>query len=163
MKEGAGNPSSSRRAAIVPPRPPPLPRKRAAVTESVTNREIARYWRQRRIEEEDHLLAAIKAAARVRARNLSEDEYRCFLESLEEADRGVKVTSLGADPKANDGNEARVIIMDWWTKSKYAYLNQPAIGATETPRKRISDYSDKGSNNYTPNCFTFKPAVLGVF
>lgn len=52
-----------------PPTPPPLPPRRAA--ESVTKLEIARFWRQRRIDEEDHLLAAIKAAARLRARNLS--------------------------------------------------------------------------------------------
>lgn len=58
-----------------PPPPPPLPLPRfwvkKTVTESVTNREIAKFWRQKRIEEEDHLLAAIKAAARIRARNLS--------------------------------------------------------------------------------------------
>ncbi|KAI4386836.1 hypothetical protein MLD38_004734 [Melastoma candidum] len=159
--------SSARCAVIVPPRPPTLPRKRPAATESVTNREIARYWRQRRIEEEDHLLAAIKAAARVRARRLSEDEYRRFVESLEEADCRDEETSRGAERRAEDGNEARLIIMDWWTKSKYAYLNQPAVGSTETPpRKRMADYRDKGSNNYTSSCFTFKPdvsPVLGVF
>lgn len=58
-----------------PPPPPPLPKfhefSRPRVEESVTKREIARFWRQKRIEEEDHLLAAIKAAARLRARNLT--------------------------------------------------------------------------------------------
>ena len=65
-----------------PPPPPPLPPlpkfsctanpaiKRPSVV-SVTNQEIAMYWRQRSMVEEDHLLAAIKAAARIRARNLS--------------------------------------------------------------------------------------------
>lgn len=38
---------------------------------SVTNQEIARYWKQRRMVEDDHFYAAIKAAARLRARNLS--------------------------------------------------------------------------------------------
>lgn len=58
---------------LPPPPPPPLPRFWAnkAVTESVTKREIARFWYRKRIEEEEHLLAAIKAAARIRARKLS--------------------------------------------------------------------------------------------
>ncbi|KAA8532026.1 hypothetical protein F0562_006832 [Nyssa sinensis] len=76
-----------------PPPPPPLPPRfwvatRAAaktiITASVTNQEIAKFWRQKRMEEEDHLLAAIKAAARIRARKLSEDDYKRFVESLKE-------------------------------------------------------------------------------
>lgn len=59
-----------------PPPPPPLPKFRGFSSRptpelSVTKREIARFWRQKRIEEEDHLLAAIKAAARLRSRNLT--------------------------------------------------------------------------------------------
>lgn len=38
---------------------------------SVTKQEIANYWKQRRMVEEDHLSAAIKAAAWKRAQNLS--------------------------------------------------------------------------------------------
>lgn len=56
-----------------PPLPPPLPKlwfKKSAPEQSVTNQEIAKFWRKKRIVEEDHLLAAIKAAARIRARNL---------------------------------------------------------------------------------------------
>lgn len=63
------------RAATPPPPPPPLPKFRIIskprTEESVTKREIAKFWRQKRIVEEDHLLAAIKAAARLRARNLT--------------------------------------------------------------------------------------------
>ena len=66
-----------------PPPPPPLPRFRVAgkspekamITESVTNREIAKFWRQKRMEEEDHLLAALKAAARIRAQKLAVSPY----------------------------------------------------------------------------------------
>lgn len=58
-----------------PPPPPPLPKFRVIskprAEESVTKREIAKFWMQKRIVEEDHLLAAIKAAARLRARNLT--------------------------------------------------------------------------------------------
>ncbi|OMO83435.1 hypothetical protein COLO4_22495 [Corchorus olitorius] len=73
-----------------PPPPPPLPlprfwaKKRSQ--ESVTNREIAKFWKQKKIVEEDHLLAAIKAAARIRARNLSEEDYKRFEESLTDED-----------------------------------------------------------------------------
>lgn len=61
--------------------PPPLPvmarttvrpRRAAAVTvRSVTRAEIDRYWRVKKMEEEEHLLAALKAAARIRAKALS--------------------------------------------------------------------------------------------
>jgi hypothetical protein len=64
-----------------PPPPPPLPRLwvKKTITQSVTNQEIAKFWRQKHIEEEDHLLAAIKAAARIRARNLSVRSYDIHL------------------------------------------------------------------------------------
>jgi hypothetical protein len=41
----------------------------------VTKQEIAKFWRKKLTEEEDHFLAAIKAAARIRARNLSVRSY----------------------------------------------------------------------------------------
>lgn len=57
-----------------PPPLPPLPRfwvSKSSVPESVTKKEIAKFWKQKRIVEEEHLLGAIKSAARLRARNLS--------------------------------------------------------------------------------------------
>lgn len=59
-----------------PPLPPPLPPlpqlfpAKPVKVKSVTRDEIARFWRRKKIEEEDHLLAAMKAAARIRARRL---------------------------------------------------------------------------------------------
>ncbi|KAJ6929760.1 hypothetical protein NC652_013596 [Populus alba x Populus x berolinensis] len=151
----------------IPPPPPPLPPLprfwvRKKVTESVTKQEIAKFWRKKLTEEEDHFLAAIKAAARIRARNLSEDGYKQFEESLKDDD-GAKendTTSLNSG-KDTRNNEVRVGIKDWWTKSKYAYLNQPAIKSKDPPNRR--------SSSYTPNYFSFKPTTplyptsLGVF
>ncbi|XP_057779908.1 uncharacterized protein LOC130998508 [Salvia miltiorrhiza] len=91
------------------------------VAQSVTNEEIARYWKQRHMLEEDHLFAAIKAAARIRARNLSEADYLQFQEALTEED-----DKFGKKNKMSKV-ERRVGVKDWWTKSKYAYLNQPAL------------------------------------
>lgn len=45
------------------------------ITKSITKLEIERYWKNKHIEEEDHLFAAIKAAARIRARNLTVSTY----------------------------------------------------------------------------------------
>uniref|UniRef100_A0A6N2N3X4 Uncharacterized protein n=1 Tax=Salix viminalis TaxID=40686 RepID=A0A6N2N3X4_SALVM len=72
--------------SIPPPPPPPLPSLwvRKKVAESVTKQEIAKFWRKKLVEEEDHFLAAIKAAARIRARNLSEVDYKQFEESLKD-------------------------------------------------------------------------------
>ena len=63
----------------LPPPPPPemtktavRPRRAGAVlVKSVTRDEIDRYWRMKRMDEEEHLLAALKAAARIRARALT--------------------------------------------------------------------------------------------
>ncbi|OIW11061.1 hypothetical protein TanjilG_22868 [Lupinus angustifolius] len=60
----------------------------------------------------------------------------------------------------NDDNEIRIGIKDWWTKSNYAYLNQPALDSTEPPKKR--------SSSYVPNYLSYKPKALyptaiGVF
>ncbi|KZV54546.1 pumilio8, chloroplastic [Dorcoceras hygrometricum] len=87
---------------------------------SVTNRQIAYFWNQRRLVEEDHLYAALKAAARIRSRHLTYEAYQQFEESLEEKredKRDTKIRGVG--------------IKDWWTRSKYAYLNEPV---TENPR-----------------------------
>ncbi|XP_030523939.1 uncharacterized protein LOC115736386 [Rhodamnia argentea] len=156
------------KVGAVPPPPPPLPnfRARRAVAEtSVTNREIARFWRQKRIEEEDHLLAAIKAAARVRARKLSEDDYKRFVESLDDVNGNAKENNAAVAAShmmwshAKEEKEVRIGIKDWWTKSKYAYLNQPALKSMDHPRR---------TSSYTPNCFSYKPVPLyptslGVF
>ncbi|KAJ8764483.1 hypothetical protein K2173_006223 [Erythroxylum novogranatense] len=150
------NDSSTKTKRPVPPPPPlPLPRfwVRKNVTQSVTNQEIAKFWRQKCIEEEDHLLAAIKAAARIRARKLTEDEYMQFEESLKNDEGGIKESNSTAiinKSELNNKDEVRVGIKDWWTKSKYAYLNQPAVGSMEPPKRRAS--------NYIPNCITFKPS-----
>ncbi|GFY88056.1 hypothetical protein Acr_05g0016950 [Actinidia rufa] len=154
-----------------PPPPPPLPkfwarRGKTTVPVSVTNQEIAKFWRQKRIEEEDHLLAAIKAAARIRADKLTEDDYRQFKESLNE-DQDIKpnggsATTTTTNCSITDENikELRLGIKDWWTKSKYAYLNQPVIDSMDTPKRRTS--------SYIPNYCNYKPAAppttwFGIF
>ncbi|KAK2427058.1 hypothetical protein QL285_025664 [Trifolium repens] len=156
-----------------PPPPPPLPKFRVIskprAEESVTKREIAKFWRQKRIVEEDHLLAAIKAAARLRARNLTEEEYLSFELSLEndrdeyEANKEKVNWVVGTNycgNKVDEDKEVRVGIKDWWTKSKYAYLNQPALASMDPPKKRTS--------TYVPHIISYKPKALyptaiGVF
>ncbi|KAF7129656.1 hypothetical protein RHSIM_Rhsim10G0205800 [Rhododendron simsii] len=161
------------KGAAPPPPPPPLPlpnfwakTKLAASTVSVTNQEIARFWRQKRIDEEDHLLSAIKAAARIRARELTEEDYKLFEEALKEDQESKEDGAAAFATTANSSNtdeiskELRVGIKDWWTKSKYAYLNQPAIESMDLPKHRTSAY--------IPNFCNYKPASLpttsfGVF
>ncbi|TQD85765.1 hypothetical protein C1H46_028681 [Malus baccata] len=63
--------------------------------------------------------------------------------------------------KSASDNGIRVGIKDWWTKSKYAYLNQPAIESSADPPKRRT-------STFVPNCFAYTPAPLyptsvGVF
>lgn len=47
------------------------------VVQSVTNEEIARYWKQRHILEQDHLFAALKAAAPNLSVSLSHALFLC--------------------------------------------------------------------------------------
>lgn len=161
MKQMEGTSYGKVKQASPPPPPPlpPLPRfwvVTKPASESVTNQEIARFWKQRRMVEEDHLLAAIKAVARIRARNLTEEDYKRFEDSLKDEDCESKQDTVTIDYN----RELRVGIKDWWTKSKYAYLNQPATRAMDTPKKRTS--------TYIPNYFFYKPtpprhSSLGVF
>ncbi|KAJ4897083.1 Uncharacterized protein Rs2_23877 [Raphanus sativus] len=125
-----------------PPSPPPLPPSpgygsRKIDGDSITNIQIKKFWRQKQIIEEEHLFAAIKAAARVRARNLSDEDYKRFEESLDMEDPEIEV---------HEG------IKDWWMKSKYAYLNQPALGSSDSLKR-------KSFSSYVPNYFSFKPCI----
>ncbi|CAD5164177.1 unnamed protein product [Musa acuminata subsp. malaccensis] len=89
---------------------------------SFTREEIDRYWRTRRMVEEDHLLFAEKAAARISAKALEGGDHQQFEELLKEMlEEDVK------EKTSSENEELRIGIKDWWTKSKYAYLNQPAI------------------------------------
>ncbi|XP_022858438.1 uncharacterized protein LOC111379314 [Olea europaea var. sylvestris] len=104
---------------------------------SVTKQEIANYWKQRRMVEEDHLSAAIKAAAWKRAQNLSEHDYQQFEYSLKANDEYEKQNNKGN----GDNKEIRVGIKDWWMKSEYSYLNQPTINLVDNCRRRYSTYT----------------------
>ncbi|KAF6135678.1 hypothetical protein GIB67_028249 [Kingdonia uniflora] len=130
----------TQRQKISPPLPPPLPpkppsfwiRPKTITTWSRTNEEITKYWRRKKIEEEDHLLAAIKAAARIKARNLSEEDYKRFEELLKDDGERKEKTNKDVNNNENENNQKiRIGIKDWWTKSKYAYLNQPPIESTD--------------------------------
>lgn len=71
MKQRVADGKKSKK--IAPPPPPPASRflSTKLTTPSLTKQEIAKYWKQKRKTEEEHFLDAIKAAARIRARNLS--------------------------------------------------------------------------------------------
>ncbi|XP_020554268.1 uncharacterized protein LOC105155578 isoform X2 [Sesamum indicum] len=111
---------------------------KSLVAPSVTKQQIADYWRQRRMIEEDHFSAAIKAAARIRAQKLSENDYFQFEASLEDDENmeNKNKISVKAASKKDENEERRVGIKDWWTKSRHAYLNEPVMTSVDkTPRK----------------------------
>ncbi|URE33400.1 hypothetical protein MUK42_18270 [Musa troglodytarum] len=115
-------PTVSVKKTSAPPPPPLSSPMKPIKVRSFTREEIDRYWRARRMVEDDHLLFAEKAAAQIRAKALKEDEHRRFEELLKE------LLEEDAKEKTSSENKAlRIGITDWWTKSKYAYLNQPAI------------------------------------
>lgn len=70
---------SVKKTSAPPPRPLSSPMKPIKVR-SFTREEIDRYWRTRRMVEEDHLLFAEKAVARIRAKALKVSPS-CFFRS----------------------------------------------------------------------------------
>ncbi|KAL4186611.1 hypothetical protein AMTRI_Chr09g34800 [Amborella trichopoda] len=109
---------------------------KSTVGVSITRAEIERFWRRKRMLEEEHLMAAMKAAARIKARTLMEEEYKHFEESL--------------DSMINNNPKQVVGIKDWWTRSRFAYLNQPPL-----------QYMDPPKNSYVPQfwcCYSPLPS-----
>ncbi|KAL0361013.1 UNVERIFIED_CONTAM: hypothetical protein Sradi_3785800 [Sesamum radiatum] len=90
---------------------------KSLVAPSVTQQQIADYWRQRRMIEEDHLSAAIKAAARIRAQKLSENDYLQFEASLEDDENmeneNKNKNNAKASSKKDENEEIRVGTKDW--------------------------------------------------
>lgn len=109
---------------------------RIHLNNSMTKEEIANYWREKRIIEEEHLLSAFKSAARIKARTFTAEDYKRFEDSLAE-DEKPQMKNTGETDE-----ETRIGIKDWWTKSNYAYLNQPPLTATmEVPAKPKYKYT----------------------
>lgn len=155
-KSVADGKKSKKIASPPPPPPPPASRflrSRKLATPSLTKQEIAKYWKQKRKTEEEHFLDAIKAAARIRARNLSVEEYKLFVYSLKAEDDDMVPKNIS---EINENmKEKRVGIKDWWTKSKYAYLNQPALNSME-----------RQGSTYIPQLYCYKappPPVTSTF
>ncbi|KAL3345891.1 hypothetical protein AABB24_024702 [Solanum stoloniferum] len=150
----------SKKIAPAPPPPPPTSRfllSRKVTTPSQTKQEIAKYWKQKRKTEEDHFLDAIKAAARIRARNLSAEEDKYFVYSLkvDDDDMENKMVPKNISEINENMKEKRVGIRDWWTKSKYAYLNQPALKSME-----------RHGSTFIPQLYCYKappPPVTSTF
>ncbi|KAJ1703093.1 hypothetical protein LUZ63_002872 [Rhynchospora breviuscula] len=154
-KCSGSNPSKASSQAA--PTPPPLPHRNRAMNQpgkkkpvevtSVTREEIDIFWRRKKMVEEEHLMAAQKAAARLRAKALKEEDYRRFEQLLREIIDGEDSEKAKARNGGSKEEQAKVGIKDWWTKSKYAYLNQPAVK------------SMNGSYTYVPQkiCFSYCP------
>ncbi|XP_055803146.1 uncharacterized protein LOC129872252 [Solanum dulcamara] len=159
QREGKRVADGKKSNKIAPPPPPPASRflSTKLTTPSLTKQEIAKYWKQKRKTEEEHFLDAIKAAARIRARNLSAEEYNHFLYSLKVDDDNMENEMVPKNISEINENmkEKRVGIKDWWTKSKYAYLNQPALKSME-----------RHGSTYIPQLYCYKappPPVTSTF
>ncbi|RRT50172.1 hypothetical protein B296_00051910 [Ensete ventricosum] len=180
IMETQKKPAISRKKASAPPPPPPplwtpSAARRPIKVRSSTRDEIDRYWRMRRMIEEDHLLFAQKAAARIRTMALKArpsrfllldwvDLWHQKLFSLDLAAAMIELCCAGGRPStirgaaeederggaaerrrkqgATDRNQGLVRLKPLtsalysflttikWTRSKYAYLNQPTIVST---------------------------------
>lgn len=107
-------------------------RRMAGPVQSITRAEIDRFWRRRKLEEEEHRLAKEKEAARIKVKALKQEEYMLFEQRIKGIIEGkTEKTTEGAitnNSKEDARNiQIRIGIKDWWRKSSCAYLNEPAV------------------------------------
>lgn len=77
-------------------------------------------------------MSAFKSAARIKARTFTAEDYKRFEDSLADDEKlRMKNTSDTAE-------ETRIGVKDWWTKSNYAYLNQPPLTTMEPAKPKYN-------------------------
>uniref|UniRef100_A0A0D9W857 Uncharacterized protein n=1 Tax=Leersia perrieri TaxID=77586 RepID=A0A0D9W857_9ORYZ len=139
------------------------PKKMAVPVYSITRAEIEEFWRRKEMAEEEQRLTSEKEAARIKAKTLMIEDYELFeqmiREILEEGRKGDRsrtdrdITTNGG--AASKSTEARIGIRDWWKKSTYAYLNEPAMTSMDENGRR------KRAIKYIPQerCMKFFPSI----
>ncbi|XP_006652639.1 uncharacterized protein LOC102720977 [Oryza brachyantha] len=131
---------------------------------SITRAEIEEFWRRKEMEEKEQRLTAEKEAARIKVKTLMIEDYALFeqmiLEILEEGIKGGRAreegdTTTNGAAAATKSTEARIGIKDWWRKSTYAYLNEPAMTSMDENGRR------KHAIKYIPHerCMNFFSSI----
>ncbi|KAG6541417.1 hypothetical protein Mapa_017195 [Marchantia paleacea] len=90
-------------------------------TSSMTNDEVTRYWRAKENSIKEHLEEAQMAAGFIKSHKkfeMNDDSY----DIKEGAVSLPSAPTLNGPQDAGKGRKA-----DWWTKSKFAYLNEPPL------------------------------------
>ena len=110
---------------------------------SLTREEIENYWRFKRKSEEEHLMAVAEAAPNLNrvsesgGGDMGERQQNKPQPRLE-----ISRTFPGARTQYMDDEEAlRNMNGCWWTKSNWAFLNEPPLTEMEGPANKYNKYA----------------------
>ncbi|BBN14140.1 hypothetical protein MPTK1_6g09190 [Marchantia polymorpha subsp. ruderalis] len=113
-------------------------------TSSMTNDEVTRYWRAKENSIKEHLEEAQMAAGFFKAYQkfeMNDDSY-----DIKEGAVSLlpSAPTLNGPQDAGKGRKA-----DWWTKSKFAYLNEPPLVNEGKQNRYLAQFevATKGRDN----------------
>ncbi|KAH7331947.1 hypothetical protein KP509_20G059700 [Ceratopteris richardii] len=92
------------------------------ISTSPTVSQIEEFWRKRKISEQDHLEAAANAATDAQPSPKEGTIMGSPTSDIISTDLSRSVSSV-----TDEDLEASSSFKDWWTKSNWAYLNEPAV------------------------------------
>ncbi|KAM3226036.1 hypothetical protein ACQJBY_058620 [Aegilops geniculata] len=159
MIEGCAAMKMASSAPLCQPHGPSVRWRRVAgPVQSITRAEIDRFWRRKKLEEEDRRLDDEKEAARIKAKSLKQEEYMLFEQRI----NGIIGEKAETDEMMEEGEIARNIEMQigikhWWRKSSCAYLNEPAVASIDDNK------SWKKNTGYIPQKIHFRCSPPAVY
>ncbi|KAI3673189.1 hypothetical protein L6452_39305 [Arctium lappa] len=104
--------------------------------ESMTKVEIATYWRSKKNEEEVHGdLKSSHTFSKGNQKNETETYKRSNSLPITKENPTVEIAK-----EDEEGSGEKLFKNGWWLNSKWAFLNEPPVIASETPYKYASQF-----------------------
>ncbi|KAH7387891.1 hypothetical protein KP509_16G047200 [Ceratopteris richardii] len=94
---------------------------------SFTKGEIDAFWNKQKLSEQAHFEAALRLAEEIQhteVETIKDDDNK----SVDVSDDSISSSSSVVDEELERSNSFK----DWWTKSNWAFLNEPAIQRMES-------------------------------
>ncbi|KAH7682757.1 hypothetical protein IHE45_05G142200 [Dioscorea alata] len=106
---------------------------------SLTRGEIDAYWKSKKKTEEEHLGELSGSKSNTQESSYEESKGRMQRSSsLPLVEKREILSKYGAKP---DEEKFSKINSCWWTRSNWAFLNEPPVVTTEGPHKYVSQYN----------------------
>ncbi|XBH79360.1 hypothetical protein VPH35_105357 [Triticum aestivum] len=123
----------------------------AGPVQSITRAEIDRFWRRKKLEEEERRLDDEKEAARIKLKTLKAKDYMLFVQRIDGIiDEKAETSEMMEEGEIARNIEIQIGIKHWWRKSSCAYLNEPAVASVD------DNSSWKANTGYIPQKIQFR-------